>query len=119
MTRQPTPTVTDADVERIVRRDFPTAIFDDVLAMLHEFGTEQWEREAPRVRLAALKLAAGDIKGLRYAIGLAKCDYRDVLAQAEYPSYIKHVPPTGRLSAAEVQKIINADWNQYHDWLTR
>jgi len=54
---QPTPTVTAADVERIVRRDFPAERTAEVLAMLDEYGTEEWQRETHRVRLAALKLA--------------------------------------------------------------
>jgi hypothetical protein len=78
MTTQPTPTVTGADVERIVRRDFPADRAVEVLAMLDEYGTEAWQREAHRVRLAALRLAAGDIKRLRYEIEGAKRDYRDV-----------------------------------------
>jgi hypothetical protein len=37
MTTQPTPTVTGADVERIVRRDFPADRAVEVLAMLDEY----------------------------------------------------------------------------------
>lgn len=40
MTTQPTPTVTDADVERIVQRDFPADRTVEVLAMLDEYGKE-------------------------------------------------------------------------------
>ena len=58
---QPTPNVTAADVERVVRRDFPADRFADVMAMLNEYGTEDWQREADRVRLAVLKLAAGSL----------------------------------------------------------
>jgi hypothetical protein len=79
MSTQPTPTVTNADVERIVRRDFPAARVEEVLAMLEEYGGEEWHREAPRVRLAVLKLAEGRMDRLRYEIEGAKCDYRDVL----------------------------------------
>jgi len=119
MTPQPTPTITSADVERIVRRDFPTDRVPEVLAMLDEYGRETWQREADRVRLAALKLAAGSVERLRYQIEGAKCDYRDVLAPAEYPGYCKRVPRPGGLASAEEQRIIDADWKQYQDWLTR
>lgn len=119
MTTQPTPTVTGADVERIVRRDFPADRAAEVLATLEEYGTETWQRETHRVRLAALKLAAGDLKRLRYEIEGAKRDYRDVLAPAEYPGYTKRMFRIGKLAPDEQQRIIDADWRQYQDWLTR
>jgi hypothetical protein len=119
MTTQPSPTVTAADVERIVRRDFPADRTAEVLAMLDEYGQETWHRESHRVRLAALKLAAGDIKRLRYEIESAKRDYRDVLGPAEYPGYFKRMFRVGELAQDEQQRIIDADWRQYQDWLTR
>lgn len=51
---QPTPNVISADVERVVRRDFPADRFADVMAMLNEYGVGSWQREGGRVRLAAL-----------------------------------------------------------------
>jgi hypothetical protein len=119
MTAQPTPTVKSADVERIVRRDFPAERVPEVLAMLDDYGRETWQREAQRVRVAALKLAAGSIESLRYQIEGAKCDYRDVLATAEYPGYFRGVPGSGQVPTDEEQRIIDADWKQYQDWFTR
>jgi hypothetical protein len=52
---QPHPTVTRGDVERIVRRDFPADREPEILAMLNEYGTEDWHREPDRVHLAILK----------------------------------------------------------------
>jgi hypothetical protein len=119
MTPQPTPTATSADVERIVRRDFPPERVREVLAMLDEYGKETWQREAHRVRLAALKLASGSVERLRYQIEGAKCDYRDVLVAAEYPGYWKRVPRSGGLRPDEERRIIDADWKQYRNWLAR
>lgn len=119
MTTQPTPTVTSADVERIVRRDFPADRVTEVLSMLDEYGTVRWQREAQRVRVAALKLAAGSVDRLRSEIDGAKCDYRDILAAAEYPGYFRRVPGPGKLPTEDEQRIIDADWRQYQDWLTR
>jgi len=119
MAAQPTPTVSAADVERVVRRDFPTERVAEVLAILQEYGTESWQGEHDRVRLAALKLAASNLEKLRLHIETAKRDYRDVLAYAEYPSYISRVPGPGTRPPDEVKRIIDADWKQYQDWLTR
>jgi hypothetical protein len=119
MSMQPTPTVTGADVERVVRRDFPADRAEQVLAMLDEYGKEDWQREPHRVRLAVLKLAAGDIERLRYEIEGAKRDYRDVLGPAEYPGYSRVMFRIAKLAQDEQQRIIDADWKQYQDWLTR
>ena len=52
---QPHPDVRQADLERIVRRDFPADRETEVLAMLNEYGHEEWHRERERVRAAILK----------------------------------------------------------------
>ena len=119
MTTQPTPTVTSADVERIVQRDFPADRVPEVLGILDEYGKEALDREAHRVRIAVLKLAAGNLKRLRCEIEDAKRDYRDVLAAAEYPGYFRRVPGPGQLPPVQEQQIIDADWKQYQDWFIR
>jgi hypothetical protein len=118
MTDQPTPNITRADVERIAAREFPHAAAG-ALAILDEYGAEDWHREAERVRMAALKLARGDLERLRAAIATAKCDYRDVLAPAEYPEYCRSIDPSRAVSPEERQRVIDADSRQYMDWLAR
>ena len=110
---QPIPEVNENDVERIVRRDYPAEQFDTVMNMLNEYGVEQWQRENSRVRLAAMKLAAGNLEMLRRALNSAKVDYRDVLSGAEYPTY------ESNSSQIEKRKAIENDWNQYQAWLNR
>lgn len=119
MTEQPVPRVTAADVERIVRREFPADRVAEVLTLLGEYGAEAHHHEPDRVRLAALKLAAGDVDRLRGRIETAKRDYRDVLAQAEYPGYSGRSPGARALSPEERRAIVDADWRQYRDWLGR
>lgn len=114
---QPIPSVTVEDVERIVRRDFPADAFDKVMAMLAEYGTLAWQREPVRVRLAALKLAKGKISELRRHVELAKVDYRDVLAPAEYPNYLLKGPDVERMPEVRRNQVIEDDWNQYTAWL--
>lgn len=113
---QPHPDVSAADVERIVRRDFPPEQVHSVLAVLNEYGVEEWHREADRVRLAVLKLANRDSQQLRNWIGQAKMDYRDVLAPAEYPLYSKKWGRMDRMTEEEQKRIIDADWAQYQAW---
>ena len=116
---QPIPEVTETDVIRIVHRDFPTKQFDAVMSILNEYGTEDWQRSVNRVRLAVLKLADGNLQALRREIDVARSDYRDVLAYAEYPGYMQKVPPSARLAEVEKERIILADWMQYQSWLNR
>ena|ERR1051325_4989937 len=109
---QPTPRVTRADVERIVRRDFLSEDFATVMALLDEYGTKRYETEKDRVQLAMLKNAAGSIDELLIQIQTAKLDYRDVLSWAEYPSY-----RWGEKDETKIQKMYRDDWQQYSDWL--
>jgi hypothetical protein len=113
LVNQPIPKVTQKHVERIVRRDFPADKFEEVMAMLNEYGKEKFESEVDRVRLAILKLAERNIDALRKRVNEAKSDYRDVLAGAEYPSSRWD---TFRLSAEEKKQIYAKDWQQYLTW---
>ncbi len=112
---QPVPNVSDADVERIVRRDFPAGAVAEVLATLAAYGPKTWHREVARVRLAILKLAGGDLARLHRALATADTDFRDVLASAEYPAYLTNVPPSGPVTEQH-REAIESDWAQYRRW---
>jgi hypothetical protein len=114
---QLTPTVNRADVKRIIRRDFQSDEFKAVVTILDEYGIEKWQRERDRVQLAVLKLAKGSMTSLRHWIDVAKYDYRDVLTDAEYPSYVKKILGIKDLPDDERQRIIDEDWRQYETWL--
>ncbi len=115
---QPAPEITREDIERLVRRDYGHDSAPGVLKMLEEYGTEGWHREPERVRAAILKLSGGKLEKLRHNVETAKKDYRDVLAYAEYPRYFME-PGVDAMPAAEREKIIQADWKDYQEWLHR
>jgi hypothetical protein len=115
MADQPTPEVTDADVERIVRRDFPAADVDRILTLAAEVDV----RERPRVVLACLKLAAGNVEKLIGHFNEASGYYREILGEAEYPLAIKRWFHIDRLTEEERQQIYDADWAQYQAWFRR
>ena len=108
---QPLPKVSGADVERVIERDFPFEQRSVVRSLFDEYP-----RQSPRVRLAVLKLAAGDIAKLREWLSVARIDFRDVLAPAESPGYRFGARD---LSREEQQRIIDSDWKQYQAWLSR
>jgi hypothetical protein len=116
---QPVPQVAAGDIERVVRRDFSAEDYGTVMATLSEYGTEKWHPGPARVQLAALKVANGSVQKLRACIEVAKRDFRDVLAAAEYPAYHKIGFRVRDLPAEEQSRIINSDWRQYEEWLKR
>jgi len=112
---QPAPEVSDEDVERIVRRDYPAADVDRILALAAQVDV----RERPRVVLACLKLAAGNVEKLIGHFNEAPGYYREILGDAEYPLAIKRWFHMDRLSEEECQRIYDADWTQYQAWFSR
>lgn len=117
MREQPVPKVDRADVERIVRRDFPADAFEEILGILDRYRSDHGPSAGARVQLAALKLADGNREALRRWVNEAQMDYRDVLAPAEYPRYMRRV--AGPSQPRDVDDIIEADWHQYQAWLNR
>ena len=78
-----------------VAQDYPASETSDVLAIVDQYGAEAHEREPERVRLAIVRLTAGDREVLPKLVYAAKVDYRDVLAWAE----------TGPLSAEQGEQL--------------
>ena len=115
---QPVPKISESDVERVVRRDYPAVVVPTVLATLAEYGPKAWHNEPTRVRLAILRMADGNLDELRKALAVAQTDYRDVLAVAEYPQYFRAGNSIDR-DEQKRQAIIQADWQQYRDWVSR
>ena len=71
--------------------------------------------EDPRVQLAAIKLADGDVEMLeRYAL-LAEIDWRDVVGPAESPRYLAAGPHAA--DRPDVAGLIAGDRAEYESWL--
>jgi hypothetical protein len=113
--RQPTPSVTEADVERIVRRDYPANVAGEILELIATVSV----REKPRVVLACLKIANGDLDRLRANLSDASGYCRELLGEAEYPLATKRWSRIQSLPEDEVRAIYDKDWRQYSEWLTR
>ena len=113
--RQPTPSVTEHDVERIVRRDYPANVAGEVLELIATVTV----REKPRVVLACLKIASGNLDRLKANLSSASGYYRELLGEAEYPLATKRWSRIPSLPEDEVRAIYDKDWHQYSEWLTR
>jgi hypothetical protein len=112
---QPTPTVDESDVERIVRRDYPANVVGDIFALIQAVDV----REKPRVVLACLKIARGNLDRLRKELSDASGYYREILSEAEYPIATKRWSRIPSLPEDEVRAIYDEDWRQYSEWLNR
>ena len=110
---QPTPEVSFEDVERVVARDFPAAEHEEIHALIREVEV----REKPRVVLACLKNAGGDLARLRNELGNAAGYWREIISKAEYPNYEKKMFRIDRLSEVEIQHLYESDRAQYQEWL--
>jgi hypothetical protein len=105
-----TPTVSQADLDRIIRRDYPHHPETAIWEILNRYG----HGEAYRIYAAALKEGEGDLSKLERAIELANLDYRDLLMAAEYPNQAQQ-----GYSASTSPEIVEADWSQYSDWFKK
>ena len=92
-----------------------------VLIELQKFGTEAYEREAERVRLAILKLCEARTERVIELVAVAKRDYRDVLMWAEYPAEGQSLwavrPDLSNEERQRLEDLRRRDRQQYQDWL--
>jgi hypothetical protein len=75
-------------IEDWIRRYFPEERLPEVVAILSEYGTEEWHREGERVRRDAVIISKGSIEALRATIDLARNDYRDVLIGEQIDQWV-------------------------------
>jgi hypothetical protein len=108
------PNVSEEDVDRILKRDFP-AEQKELLQIIQQIQVT----ERSRVVLACMKNANKDIKKLKYNLQEASGYYREHIGEAESPNYIKKVFQIEKLSEDERNKIIEKDKEQYLIWLNK
>lgn len=114
----PVPVVTAADVQRIALREFGQENLTAALMILNRFRDDETPH---RVHVAAMLLAQRRLQSLEDAIQMANMDWRDVIAAAEYPEYLRfessRIGFTGR--EEELRPIIARDWQRYQAWFTK
>jgi predicted RNase H-like HicB family nuclease len=67
------------DVVEAVQTAFPNEVFQTVLDVLNEYGTQLYELDRERVQIAVIRLSGGNLDRLLELITQAKQDYRDIL----------------------------------------
>jgi len=112
---QPTPSVSDDDVIRVVRRDYPSEDHDAIFRQIAAIEV----REKPRVILACLKVAGGDTARLQKELKAASAYWREIISEAEYPMASKKWNKLRNGSDEDRQQVYDDDWQQYSAWLNR
>ena len=109
-----------SQVLRKIKQLWPDADPQEILDLLNAYGTESYETGRTRVQLAILKLSGGDRERLPDLVKMAKVDFRDVLAYAEYPEEMRTAPTEMRdMPEEEVRSIRQSDREQYEAWLKK
>ncbi len=112
-------------VTRKVKQLFPAHEQAEAIRLLEKecgrnlpFHEDDNARGLERVRLAVLKLAGGNLSGLRQQIEVAKGDWRDVLNMAEYPETSgMGLVEFSRLDEESRRELEERDRQQYEEWL--
>ena len=112
------PRISRKKVLEIIARYWPDVDPDEIIKILDGYGLERYEQGRNRVQIAILKLCAGQIERLPELVKMAKTDYRDVLAYAEYPEEMKiGFVGMNKLSPEEALSVRRRDREQYLSWL--
>jgi hypothetical protein len=107
-------------VFRVIHHYWPDGDIQQILTILNKYGKSDFERGKTRVHLAVLKLSEGNLDKLAQYVSVAKSDYRDVVAWAEYPEQIKlGFVKMRELSPRKRKALKKRDAKQYADWLKK
>jgi hypothetical protein len=109
------PEVDNGIVQRVAYRDFPPDQYAKVLELIE--GSEV--RGTPRVLLACLKVAGGNMQVLKEQLADASGYYREIICEAEYPNYTRKATRMDRLPEDKQRVIIELDKSQYLEWLNK
>lgn len=113
--KHPVSKVTIEQINRILKRDFPST-FQKAMEILNQYSNG----EKYRVWASLVKLSERDLIKLKENTNLAIRDYRDVLAYAEYPEYTATVGfNSEKFTQKEINEIIKRDYKQYSEWLEK
>lgn len=107
--KQPVPELSEADLTRVVHREFA----DPAPAI--RLLTVDYEKLTLRAKVAAVKISAGSTEALRGSLKQAQLDERDVIAWAEYHRFMAiSVNTSGPIR----DQAIAFDWGEYSSWLS-
>jgi hypothetical protein len=111
---QPIARFEEGEIDFLINREFP----EKAQEVRNKFsGLQEFWISTIRTKAAILKLAEGDFDKIKGLIKNANADPRDVIANAEYPRYMKMgYTERSKMSDEEKQVIFDKDWEEYQTW---
>ena len=85
---QKIPKISDNDIKRIIKRDFPQSELTEIENILQIYKSKSKEGRN-RIYASLLKLSDGNLELLKKLVEKANNDFRDIIAMSEYPNYQK------------------------------
>jgi len=110
---QPEPNISNKTIEKIIQRDYGNCR-GEVKEKLKLIKSDSLKGQN-RISAAVLKLGGGDINKIDKYIQMYKNDFRDVLANAEYPLLFDF--GFSKKNKKELRTIYLTDWKNYLKWL--
>ena len=114
---QKIPKISNSDIKRIIKRDFPYLEFNEIEGILQMYKSESKEGRN-RIFASILKLSDGQLELVKKFVSKANYDFRDIIALSEYPNYSEYAFDDD-LSEQKKQQLINDDWCQFEHWLNK
>lgn len=105
------------DLERKLASSFPDESERATASrLLSLYGEQEWHMGVDRVRIAAPYNSEGDLEKLRAQIELADIDHRDVIATAEYRSFM-WLPSDTEPGSDAYEEAVEDDSRRYREWI--
>jgi len=114
---QKVPKISDNDINRIIKRDYPQSEFTRIESILKMYKSNS-EEGKNRIYAAILKLSEGNVELIKNFVEKANYDFRDIIALSEYPNYSRYAFDNN-LTEQKRKQLIDDDWFQYENWLNR
>lgn len=114
---QKVPEISDSDIYRIIRRDYPQSEFSKVVVLLKMYKSKS-EEGKKRIYAGILKLSEGKVELIKTFVEKANYDYRDIIALSEYPNYSRFAFDNNLIEQKR-KELIDDDWFQFECWFKR
>ncbi len=112
---QPVANITDDELRFLIERDFPNQT-ELVKTKLNIIKSDS-QHGKNRISASVLKLVDRDLTKIDYLVKRANEDFRDIIAEAEYPRTSSH--EFGDRNEEELKQDYLKDWEEYSEWKKR
>jgi hypothetical protein len=113
--QEPAAKISDKTLERLMRREFGSRA-GEVNQKFQQVYSDT-PRGKNRFSAAILKLANRDLDRVDYYISACNNDFRDVVAQAEYPRFTRVA--FDEIAKCKKRQFYLSDWKEYLNWLRK